>query len=128
LFKNVVLTDTHLAEMREWVFAVDVSAWLHKGLYYNDYIGFIRGRLDLIDKFRGRAILVWDGTPPEMKRETLDQRANVRNRVPRSADHWNQGMWVTHDMRHEVKCAFFDRPNVRFIQAPCEPMPNVRFW
>src|SRR4051794_40488341 len=102
------------------VLGVDISCLIYKGLYNNDYIQYIRCYIDLFARLHIKAILVFDGKPPDEKKEALAKRMDNVVKYGQQK--------VSEEMTDRVKEVFSDYPHVTIIQAPGEADAQLAYF
>ena len=115
------IRKSFISEFRGKTIGIDISGWIHKGLYHGDYISYIQVYVDIMTRYKCILVFVFDGKPPQEKNETIAQRYPANGSsgkcIPR----------ITAAIVAHVK-AFFDLyENVIVVQAPSEADPQLAF-
>jgi exonuclease-1 len=129
--------------------AADMSCWIHKGLYSEDYIDYVRRMLTMLDDLNIAVVAVFDGKPPKEKDDEIKRRYEAREKYaakkPKISDPSDEDLSlkggsyferdteavenhvITPEIIAKVKeeCNKWD--NVYIVQSPGEADPQLAF-
>ena len=74
--------QNHLANFKNKTFAIDANLFIYKFLYSNgNHINGLFFMINKLSKFKITPIFIFDGNPPEEKKNTLENRKNLKKKI-----------------------------------------------
>lgn len=97
------LHPAHIRDFSGQSLAVDISPIIYRGLYFNDYIKYVRMYMGMFLKNNCFVYAVFDGESPTSKSEEIEARKRARLNAKPTPDHWLMGRTITPEILLQVK-------------------------
>src|SRR4051794_22273065 len=136
----------HVREFYGDVLALDMSCLIYRGLYNDDYLGYVKAYVERLTKLRCDLYLVFDGKAPLAKKAELEARAltRVKRTIANDGNEWRdleflatgirvadsrwaEGNKISPYMIDTIEETFASYPNVQIIHAPGESDPQLAY-
>ena len=97
------IKQVHLSDLRNRTIAVDVSIYLYKFLAEDALLENIYLMISIFRKYNIKPIFIFDGKPPEQKRETLQERKQIRKEAFKEFKSLKQSLKdVDHEFQQDI--------------------------
>lgn len=116
LLRHVRTRRAHVREFAGRGLAIDMSCWIHRGLYRGNYMIYIQRYVNMLLRHGCKLAMVFDGKPPSAKREAL----LARRREPSTHS-------ITEDVVAAIVSKFASVDNVRIVHSPGEADPQLAY-
>lgn len=120
------IKQVHLSDLRNRTIAVDVSIYLYKFLAEDALLENIYLMISIFRKYNIKPIFIFDGKPPEQKRETLQERKSIRKEAFKEFKSLKQSL---KDVDHEFQQDIIDQMDnlkKKFIRVTNDHIKKVK--